>query len=166
MKDENRENWPDYLPFALMAYRSRVHTSTRLSPYQLAFGKQMNELIDYTKVPDENVNDELALDIRISEICRQYEDYIEKAKINVGKAQRIQKTNQDRHHKIVENLTKVYIKAPYLTQCTQYHNEGIMSLMRLNENDELLKNSYPITKLKVAERTIYRYRFNRRIFCE
>ena len=74
----------NYLPFALMAYRSRVHTSTKFTPYQLAFGKQMNELIDYTKEPDENVNDELALDRRIREICRQYEDYIEKAKINVG----------------------------------------------------------------------------------
>ena len=166
LADENKENWPDYLPFALMAYRSRVHTSTRFSPYQLAFGKQMNELIDYTKVPDENVNDELALDRRISEICRQYEDYIDKAKINVGKAQRIQKTNQDKHHKIVENLkpgTKVYIKAPHLLlkklderfigPYTVHTVSQRGNYWLLNEYDELLKNSYPITKLKVAERS-------------
>jgi hypothetical protein len=31
-----------------MAYRNRIHSSTNLTPYEILFGKKMNEFKDYT----------------------------------------------------------------------------------------------------------------------
>jgi len=35
--EADRKNWPVYLPFVLLAYRSRVHTVTNHTPYELMF---------------------------------------------------------------------------------------------------------------------------------
>ena len=67
-----------------------------------------NETDDYDSV---DLNDHQTLQCAISEI------YTVKAKINVDKAQIIQKRNQDKHHKIIETLkpgTKVFIKTSNL----------------------------------------------------
>ena len=38
--DENRDDWDDFLPAVMMAYRSSVHESTGFSPYHLMFGEE------------------------------------------------------------------------------------------------------------------------------
>ena len=35
---EQQEEWEHYLPFVLFAYRTAVHTSTGVSPFEMMFG--------------------------------------------------------------------------------------------------------------------------------
>jgi transposase InsO family protein len=42
LSETNPLNWPDKLKFALMAYRSRIHSTTKISPFELMFGRPMN----------------------------------------------------------------------------------------------------------------------------
>ncbi|MCP4492355.1 MAG: DDE-type integrase/transposase/recombinase [Gammaproteobacteria bacterium] len=44
-------DWPDYLPFALFAYRTSVHSSTGESPYYLLFGNDPRLPIDSVLTP-------------------------------------------------------------------------------------------------------------------
>ena len=36
---ETQDEWERYLPFVLFAYRTAVHTSTGVSPFELMFGR-------------------------------------------------------------------------------------------------------------------------------
>ena len=44
---ESRNNWEEYLPLILYAYRTSVNSSTGLSPYFLMYGREPNELSPY-----------------------------------------------------------------------------------------------------------------------
>lgn len=44
--NENQDDWDDYLPFLLMAYRSAVHSSTGCTPNLLMLGRENNLPID------------------------------------------------------------------------------------------------------------------------
>ena len=41
--DEDVENWIEYLPFVLLAYRTKINTSTGFTPYRLMFGREVNQ---------------------------------------------------------------------------------------------------------------------------
>ena len=49
--DENQKNWADFLPAAMMAFRSAPASGTGLSPFHLLFGKEMNLPIDTSLIP-------------------------------------------------------------------------------------------------------------------
>ncbi|KAJ8886824.1 hypothetical protein PR048_013036 [Dryococelus australis] len=51
--DNNHINWEMYLPYAVSAYNSKVHTSTKLSLYEGVYGKAMSTAIDYITAPIE-----------------------------------------------------------------------------------------------------------------
>ncbi|WAR30547.1 LOW QUALITY PROTEIN: POL-like protein [Mya arenaria] len=44
--NDNTEDWDDFLPFLLMAYRSTVHASTKCTPNLLMFGQEVRCPID------------------------------------------------------------------------------------------------------------------------
>jgi transposase InsO family protein len=48
--------WPLYIPFVQLAYNNKVRDLTGSSPFSLMFGRQMNELKDYTQQPIMPVN--------------------------------------------------------------------------------------------------------------
>ncbi|CAF1033629.1 unnamed protein product, partial [Brachionus calyciflorus] len=45
--EANTAKWPEFLPFVLLAYRSRTHTITNYTPFELVFGRKMIPFIDY-----------------------------------------------------------------------------------------------------------------------
>ena len=49
--DKDQKNWADYLPAAMMAFRSSPASGTGLSPFHLLFGKEMNLPIDTSLIP-------------------------------------------------------------------------------------------------------------------
>jgi transposase InsO family protein len=49
--EKDKDNWHKFIPFVLMAYRSRVHSSHGYSPYELMFGKKMNHFDNWKVVP-------------------------------------------------------------------------------------------------------------------
>jgi hypothetical protein len=36
-------NWTAWIPFCLLAYRTRVHSSSKFTPYELMFGRKIND---------------------------------------------------------------------------------------------------------------------------
>ena len=49
--DKDQQNWADFLPAAMMAFRSSPASGTGLSPFHLVFGKEMNLPIDTSLIP-------------------------------------------------------------------------------------------------------------------
>jgi hypothetical protein len=43
---ETQQDWDEYLPLLMMAYRSSVHKSTGVSPCEMVFGRPINLPID------------------------------------------------------------------------------------------------------------------------
>lgn len=44
--DDNQRNWDEILPYVLMAYRSRVQSSTGFTPYRVLFGTEITLSLD------------------------------------------------------------------------------------------------------------------------
>ncbi|KAK3925581.1 Transposon Ty3-I Gag-Pol polyprotein [Frankliniella fusca] len=44
--EQDRENWPKYLPFIAQAYRNLPHSSHKFSPYEVMFGAAMRSPLD------------------------------------------------------------------------------------------------------------------------
>ncbi|CAF1147314.1 unnamed protein product, partial [Brachionus calyciflorus] len=51
--DSDRKNWPKFLPFVLMTYRSRVHTVTGYTQFELMFGRKMLPFKDWANSENE-----------------------------------------------------------------------------------------------------------------
>jgi len=50
--EDNPDDWDKWLPFVLLAYRTRVHTTIGHTPFELMFGRTMNEFDDYSFTQD------------------------------------------------------------------------------------------------------------------
>ena len=54
--EQDRENWPKYLPFIAQAYRNLPHSSHKFSPYEVMFGASMRSPLDMDRgSPPNNV---------------------------------------------------------------------------------------------------------------
>jgi hypothetical protein len=68
------EDWPEFLPWVLMAYRGRVHSSTGFQPYELVFGKKMKWWSDKPQEQVQNldlVTEATLMKERLEEIRKQ-----------------------------------------------------------------------------------------------
>ncbi|RNA39954.1 gag-pol fusion [Brachionus plicatilis] len=54
LSEANIRKWHVYLPYVLMAYRSRIHNSTGFSPYELLFGRKMIPFTNWREDNDES----------------------------------------------------------------------------------------------------------------
>ena len=43
-------SWDKWLPYILLAYRSRIHSSTKYTPFELMFGRKMNFFDDWIRM--------------------------------------------------------------------------------------------------------------------
>ena len=57
-KDQSR--WDEWLPFIELAYNTRVHSTTKITPYEATFGVKCNGFEDWTNEPDRDESDQLA----------------------------------------------------------------------------------------------------------
>ena len=69
--ESNHLTWPAWLDWVLLAYRTRVHSSTGYCPFSLTFGEKANTFKDWRSEPDKN--SELELVARTSEIQNLFE---------------------------------------------------------------------------------------------
>ena len=49
--ENNNKEWDKWIPFVLMAYRSRIHSVTGFSPFELLFGRKMNTFGNWSSSP-------------------------------------------------------------------------------------------------------------------
>ena len=77
---EDRLNWHKWIPYVLLAYRSRVHTSKNYTPFELMFGRRMFSFDDYSKEElHKDVNVEDSVFNRSLEIRNMVEEVQERA---------------------------------------------------------------------------------------
>ena len=160
--EQNPANWNKWLPFILLAYRTRVQKSTKFTPLELMFGRTTNTFTRWDSNPSENdINEVLK---RTFAIKKQFEISIPEAKKNIAKAQISQKINQDKKQNIrIESLkpgTKVFMKFPKLIRGKlepKYSGPYLVDKQSkngnywlLNKNGKKLKNAVPLSRLKIV----------------
>jgi hypothetical protein len=156
---KDRENWPLYLPFVLYCFRTKIHTTTKYSPFELFFGRTHNKFINYSNFSSADQN---TYANRLKEIEHLIDEIRANALHNIERAQTRQVNIQNGSHQITESKlpigSRVYVKTtcmhdklyprykgPYIiNQHTKLDN------YRLEEpnSQSVLPISYPLQKLK------------------
>ena len=88
---ENNLLWPKWIPYVLLSYRTKVHSSTGFTPFELMFGRKMNSFENWKT--EEGINEIETILKRSHEIRSLVEETYPKAVENIKKTQR--DTNED-----------------------------------------------------------------------
>ena len=160
---ENKQEWIQWIPFLAMAYRSRIHSTTNKTPFEIVFGRKMNMFEAWKN--EEGEDEELALFKRTVEIKKLMNYQQQLTQKQIEKAQEKQKEGQDNRNKVsvipLEIGTTVFIrdmrtakpkleprfKGPY----TIYGRTPLSNYWLMDNNNKLVEQSYPRSKLKVAK---------------
>lgn len=154
-------NWPKWVPFVLLAYRSRIHSSTGYTPFELMFGRRMNgfELDNSTSNQDESED----LWSRANEIRCLVDGVQPKAIENIKKSQVTQVKSQNKAHQVdntrLEIGSQVYVMVKGIQDKLQDKFKGPFTIVehakggnfRLkNVLNQTLNGSFPRERLKPA----------------
>jgi molybdopterin converting factor small subunit len=159
---DKKDQWPEWLPYISMAYRSRIHSSTKFTPFELMFGRKMNLFSNVQSIALESIDTDLSLQKRTNEIKDLIENTLPKAKENIQGAQEAQIRNQNKAHKISETSlkagTNVYVRTvgikdklhdKYVGPFTVVRQTGGGNYEVKNVLNELL--IFPLERLKIVE---------------
>ena len=151
-------NWEKWISYVEYVYNTRKHSKTGYSPFELLYGVQANEFIDYKETGS---SEELSLFERSMQLKNLIESDRIEALESIKKAQENQKEIQNKRTKPTDNQleigTKVMVNIEGLNSKLgqKFHGkfkvigrttEGNYKL--LTANGLPVKKSYPITKLK------------------
>ena len=154
--------WPKWLDWVLFAYRTRIHSSTGFTPFELLFGRKANSFEDWKSSPDQSKS--LELENRSNEIKDLFESTVVKAKANIDRNQITQKKYQDLSKNILETTlgigSKVMVKNDdKLIKKLESRYRGPYTIIGISENnnyvlEDVLKVkldfSVPLHKLKIV----------------
>ena len=158
--EADRSNWPKYLPFTLMAYRSRVHSSTNYTPFELMFGRKVNQFLDLQSVE----SDANAIAERANELKRLVEqthpEVIERINANQEKQKETQNNEQNTVSEKIEIGKTVYLKCEGLLSKLEPRFKGPYKIIGYtkrgnykvsNALNETLPETFPRQKIKVVD---------------
>ncbi|CAF0945051.1 unnamed protein product [Brachionus calyciflorus] len=158
--ESDLKNWPKYLPFVLLAYRTRIHTTYGFTHFELMFGRKMLTFKDWTS-SENKVEDVIA---RTNEIKNLFDYSIPKAVISIENSQEKQRENQNRNQNTVHDKIRigqtVYLKCEGLLSKLEPRFKGPYKIVETtrrgnykveNSPKEKLPESYPRHKIKVVE---------------
>ena len=164
--EENPLLWASWIPYVLMAYRSRINPSTKRTPFELVFGRTMNGFENWKGRNLET--EEAEISNRAVEIRNQFECMIPEAIENIENAQVRQRRVQDQRagsHLTEEEIpigSIVMVKAPGILNKLAPRFYGPYTITGRTENGNyklknsrgvVLSESYPINKLKLTDLT-------------
>jgi hypothetical protein len=156
--DTDPLHWHEWLPYVLLAYRTRIQSSTGYSPFEMLFGKSANHFSSWGEKDDSS--DEDALYKRAIEIRSLVEDTRTNALEKIKKAQTRQKSSQDKAHNISPPWpvgTQVFIKNPKFIGKLGRKFTGPYKIVGITPNQNYwletpdgvkLSTSYPRSRLK------------------
>jgi len=156
--ENDPKGWPDWLPYILMAYRTRIYLTTNMTPFQLMFGRPMNNFENF-KMESRKITCE----DRATELRRLFEETQDDVIQRIKSKQEIQKEQQNKRMKISDHLnvgTKVTIKALKIQSKFLPNYSGIFKIAGLtklknywlkNEEGVMLNQAFPRSRLKVVE---------------
>ena len=151
--------WHKWIPFVSLAYRSRVHSSTGYTPFELMFGRKMMRFEEWR---DDRYGDgEVSIHERVKEIRDLVEgDYI-KAKDNIESAQAHQRKAQNRRANLKEEKlaigTTVYVAVKGIKEKLGSDYKGPFTIIDYTKNGnyilanslgERMDDTYPLERLK------------------
>lgn len=162
MAEANTSKWNKCIPFVQLAYISKVHKSTKFSPYAIAFGKKMNTFKDWNIEKTKSESAELTQ--RAIEIKSKYEIDIPKCKESIKTAQERQNDTQNNQNPTTSTFLPV-------GQCVYVKCEGILSKLEprykgpyfvhditsrsnyilKNAFGEIMRDSVPLHKIKAVD---------------
>ena len=97
--NKNQRDWDEQLPWALMAYRSSEHETTRFSPCMLMLGREVTLPVDllYGQYPqsEEFKDENLAFNKYVEDLQKRMWKIHDKARANIIKASEKQKRSYD-----------------------------------------------------------------------
>jgi hypothetical protein len=156
------DNWNIWVPFVLIAYRSRVNTTTGFTPHELIFGRSMNEFENWCDKP--GIEERLALQQRTEQIKKLFTVTHAEALINIKDKQKYQKEIQNKRQNVLNNElepgTIVFTKKEGILKKLEPKYGGPYTVVRKTSrgNYELkdatgenLKMAVPLHKLKITK---------------
>ena len=96
--DTDQKHWHDWLPYTLLAYRTRIHSTTGQTPFALMFGREMNTFNNWKTPSNEDV--EISLYNRALEIRKLMEHTVPETINTIEDKQKQQKKNQNKQHNV------------------------------------------------------------------
>jgi RNase H-like domain found in reverse transcriptase/Reverse transcriptase (RNA-dependent DNA polymerase)/Ty3 transposon capsid-like protein/Integrase zinc binding domain/Chromo (CHRromatin Organisation MOdifier) domain/gag-polyprotein putative aspartyl protease len=164
--EKEPEKWNHWIPYVLLAYRSRTQSSTGYSPFELLFGREMNSFESWSANSMKGTEEESLFE-RSIELRRLYENLYPKAHEKIQSSQEAQRKYQNARSKKlskqIKNGTEVFIRIPRMVGKMQakyigpFKTDGITPLGNywlVNEGGIRLATSYPISRLKVKNSSV------------
>ena len=159
---ENPLDWDKWLPFVLLAYRTRIHSTSKYTPFELMFGRKINSFANWKN--NLNESDEASIIKRSVEIRTQVEETVPQVIETIKEAQLHQKRHQNEQHRIrkesIVKGTMVMLEIPGIRNKLEPKYRGPYEIEKqlpngnyqlLNKYKKMLSSSYPLSKLKIAE---------------
>ena len=109
--EAERDAWPEWIPFKLLAYRTKLHTITGFTPFRLFFGREANTFENWSsKTSDDEI---LLLINRAKEIKTLISETHPEALINIKNKKQWQKEQGFLEKSLAKlNNTQFLSKAP------------------------------------------------------
>jgi hypothetical protein len=160
--EKDQTDWPKWIPFIMIAYKTRIHSTTGFTPFELMFGRKMNK---FEANPNyKSLSEEAEISKRSEELKVLLEKH-EEARTIIDEKQEIQKQNQNNQHKIsvdkIKPGTTVLITNEGMNSKLDARYKGPFTVDRINENEnyvlkdatgEFFESSLPRQKLKVIQK--------------
>ena len=158
--------WDKWLPYVLYCYRTRVHTTTNVTPFKALFGVEMNEFdCDQVQTSKTNLradleNRSLELNELMTSIHPTLIDNIKKSKLH-----QTQNQNKSTKHLRIEQLpigSKVYLVNDGLLSKLENRYSGPYIVCDVSKRGNyylrdstgyVLKEAFPLNKLKIITET-------------
>lgn len=160
---EHPDKWVDYLPYVLMAYRTRIHSSTNFSPFELMFGRKMTTFDNWSSTNDDEVTPLIKRSVEIKKLA---EETIPLAIKNIDVSQKRQEIIQNKQNKVhinepnklkvgdtvfiksekIQNKFEPIYNSPFFEKITEGGNYVLK-----DNSQNILQDSYPRWRLKLQD---------------
>ena len=160
--DTDPINWHKWIPYILMAYRTRKHTTTGFTPFELMFGRPMLTFQDWTpKKPENEVQELLVRSKEIKDLIETtHPDTISHIVQQQVRQRKIQNDSNNITTDIIRDGSTVYVRSMKIQNKLKDKYYGPYTVKgRTDTGNYILNNlrgtgmrqSYPLAHLKIME---------------
>ena len=143
---EDRNKWPSWIPYVLLAYRTKIHSTTDYAPFELMFGRQMNKFESWKYISD-FVESEIGQAVHKSSIEIRFlvDEKQMKAKENITQTKTKQINTQRKNQKTadvkLEVGSQVYISTVDMHDKLYDKYKGPFTIVRISRSGKyVVKN--------------------------